>query len=412
MKHPSETSLQRGHKWTWLLSEDPHTQQRMMASLMASALLGAYGAILVWMGLAGLAAWPAVGIWMALALGVQLLISAWVRTGRSRRVNEAHLTMAQMGWSISCVAASYPLAPLTNDVLPCLVAIMLIFGALGLRMRHTVAMAMFAMLVTSTTIVLTTRAQSRIAGTPELMQLTILAGLLLACVGVCAKHQRQRQLMAQELEEHRSLASRDALTGLLNRRSMLELLHLEQRRCLRGKSTMLLVVMDLDHFKVINDRYGHAAGDRALQCFADTVRQAIRSGDVLARWGGEEFVLLLTNVELPVAKAMLERVGRTLQNTLVPQAPHQLRITVSCGLALHVAGESPEATLERADRALYEAKHLGRNRVVVAETPSPSDMPPPALAPAKMGSTPQPAAPATQSAASVTPAAEHAPADS
>ena len=384
MKHPAEPSLQRGHKWTWLLSEDPSTQQRMLGCLMATALLAAYGCILVWMGRIGLAAWPAVGIWTAVALGVQLLISAWVRSRRSKPLEESVCTMVQMGWGVICVAASYPLAPMANDVLPCLVAIMLIFGATSLRLRHAVAMTMYAMVVTSTTIVLTTHFQGRIAGTPELMQLTILAGLLLACVGVCAKLHRQRQLMAQELEAHRSLASRDALTGLLNRRSMLELLHLEQRRCLRGTSGMLLVVMDLDHFKLINDRYGHAAGDRALQCFADTVRHAIRSSDVLARWGGEEFVLLLTNMELSVAQTMLERVSRTLQNTAVPDAPHQLRITVSCGLAQHVASESVEATLERADRALYEAKHLGRNRVVVAPTPDLQEVTPPSLAPAKM----------------------------
>lgn len=178
---------------------------------------------------------------------------------------------------------------------------------------------------------------------------------------------KQRQELATALAENRELASRDLLTGLINRRHMLELLHLEQRRCLRGVRVMLLAQMDIDHFKSINDTYGHGVGDLALQTFADVVRENIRSSDVLSRWGGEEFVLLISDTDLDGALLTLNRVRLAVQAAEVEGGPSDLQMTVSIGLAAHIAGEALEVTLDRADKALYCAKRAGRNQVVVGE---------------------------------------------
>ncbi len=132
---------------------------------------------------------------------------------------------------------------------------------------------------------------------------------------------KQRQELAAALEENRELASRDALTGLINRRHMRELLELEQRRCVRGVRTMLLAQMDIDHFKSINDTYGHGVGDMALKAFAQTVRDNIRNSDVLARWGGEEFVLLLSDTDVAGAMLTLQRVRAAVEGTTMADAP-------------------------------------------------------------------------------------------
>lgn len=134
----------------------------------------------------------------------------------------------------------------------------------------------------------------------------------------------------------------------------------------------MIALLDVDHFKAVNDTHGHAAGDRVLQAFAQAVRRCVRDGDVISRWGGEEFVLMLCNTPPEAARALLERVREAVAALSVPadrgdgagaSAGH-LRITVSIGFALHRPRHPIEETLERADRALYAAKQGGRNRTV------------------------------------------------
>jgi len=181
-----------------------------------------------------------------------------------------------------------------------------------------------------------------------------------------ARLQQQREALAQALDINRELATRDELTGLINRRAMLDLMELEHRRSLRTGRPLLLAQLDIDHFKPINDQHGHATGDRALQAFAGTVRANVRDTDVLARWGGEEFVLMLCETQLDDARELLERVRQAVEALEIPHATGTLRLTVSAGLALHLPGDTVVHTLERADQALYTAKALGRNRWVVA----------------------------------------------
>ncbi len=141
--------------------------------------------------------------------------------------------------------------------------------------------------------------------------------------------------------------------------------------------------MDIDHFKQINDTHGHGVGDLALMTFTQVVRENIRSSDVLARWGGEEFVLLLSDTHLDGALLTLERVRSAAAAAEVAGGPPGLRMTVSMGLAEHQPGEAVELTLDRADKALYAAKHAGRNRVALGE----GMLPPPAT-PAASGPAP------------------------
>ncbi len=147
---------------------------------------------------------------------------------------------------------------------------------------------------------------------------------------------------------------------------------LEQRRALRTGRPLMLAQLDIDHFKPVNDTHGHSTGDRALQAFASTVRASVRDTDVLARWGGEEFVLMLAETGPEDARELLDRVRQAVEALEITHSAGVLHLTVSAGLAQHRTGDTIDHTLERADQALYTAKALGRNRVVMAPPARPA----------------------------------------
>jgi diguanylate cyclase (GGDEF)-like protein len=181
--------------------------------------------------------------------------------------------------------------------------------------------------------------------------------------------QRNKQLTLS-LARIQELASHDDLTGAFNRRHFMELLQDERERSHRTQQPYSVALFDLDHFKAINDRFGHAAGDSVLRDFCTLVQAHMRVTDRFARWGGEEFVLLMP-VTTPVESASLavERIRSAVAAhawTGIAALPADFRLTVSAGVATSVAGEPVEALVARADTALYQAKRAGRNCFVMA----------------------------------------------
>ena len=143
----------------------------------------------------------------------------------------------------------------------------------------------------------------------------------------------------------------------------------EMERAGRSGGDVSILYMDLDHFKSVNDKFGHAVGDIVLRMFADKVRKAVRRVDVLIRRGGEEFVLVMPQTSATQAHATGARIQQTLASEdLEVEGGLRIRQTVSVGVATWDQRESPDALERRADQAMYEAKKLGRNRVVVAPT--------------------------------------------
>ncbi|HEY1992216.1 MAG TPA: GGDEF domain-containing protein, partial [Gammaproteobacteria bacterium] len=173
-----------------------------------------------------------------------------------------------------------------------------------------------------------------------------------------------RALLVKDLER---LATTDSLTRLHIRRSVLHKAELEFERSRRYQRALSVLMLDVDHFKRVNDSYGHETGDRVLRVLADTCRSSLRQQDVLGRYGGEEFIAFLPETSVEVALEAAERLRRNVQDLAInsPQGP--LKVTVSIGVAtLSRATGSIGTLISAADRALYEAKQKGRNRAVVS----------------------------------------------
>lgn len=173
----------------------------------------------------------------------------------------------------------------------------------------------------------------------------------------------QEGLLRTHEELHR-LATHDHLTGLSNRSTVVEQLALELRRTSRDLEPLSVVLADLDHFKQVNDTYGHGAGDAVLREAAKRIRSVLRPQDSLGRYGGEEFLLVLPGCGESAAKGVAERVRATIAEQPVCVGPLTLSMTASMGLACTSSWtDSASELIERADRALYRAKARGRNRV-------------------------------------------------
>ena len=174
------------------------------------------------------------------------------------------------------------------------------------------------------------------------------------------------QEVARTNAELRLAARTDILTNLLNRRAMEEALLQQTQRCVRFAEPAALVMPDIDHFKAINDSHGHDVGDTVIRRVAQTVTANIRNIDVLARWGGEEFLLILPNVDQAGACALADRIRQAIAQQSVPAEGATLQFTVSLGIAMFQPSHPDHETwIKHADQALYDAKHGGRNRTAV-----------------------------------------------
>ena len=190
-----------------------------------------------------------------------------------------------------------------------------------------------------------------------------------ACVIVIFAQRQFDQLLRELFTSRRQLAelaTRDPLTGLGNRRYFMERAEALCGLARRHHRDLCALVFDIDHFKAINDRHGHAAGDDVLKLVGATLARGLRSGDICGRTGGEEFAAVLPETSLAQAMQTAERLRRTIAEMPVPSShvSEPLRVTLSVGVAAFSASESLDEMLARADKNLYEAKRTGRNRVV------------------------------------------------
>jgi diguanylate cyclase (GGDEF)-like protein/hemerythrin-like metal-binding protein/PAS domain S-box-containing protein len=201
----------------------------------------------------------------------------------------------------------------------------------------------------------------------DVSQRKLVEGELLAAKAAAELAAKRLEHAINGLEK---LAATDKLTGLWNRRHFEQLAGVEIARCRRYSHMASLVMVDIDHFKSVNDRFGHDVGDRTLTSVARALREALRGSDSVCRWGGEEFVVLLPAISATGAVRMADRLRAVVE--MLDLGPTPGRVTVSAGVAQLGPGEELAKWLKRADEALYRAKALGRNRVELSESPNDS----------------------------------------
>lgn len=176
------------------------------------------------------------------------------------------------------------------------------------------------------------------------------------------KHQTELSEHMLTIKELEQLAETDPLTSLVNRRKFHEMLEYEAERTLRYQFSLALIMCDIDYFKRINDSFGHDVGDEALKIFAKKITKSIREVDIFARWGGEEFMILMPNVNIDNASSVAEKLRELIEMTDIENIDS---FTASFGVTDFKASDTINSFIKRADDALYKAKESGRNRVVV-----------------------------------------------
>jgi diguanylate cyclase (GGDEF)-like protein len=182
-------------------------------------------------------------------------------------------------------------------------------------------------------------------------------------ISVISDHyQTQLQAVNERLSE---AAHTDLLTGLPNRRDMVERLETEINRSKRSKSEFAILLIDIDHFKLINDTYGHIAGDHILADFSKLLHNTIRSSDVCARWGGDEFLVLLYDTKSEEVSLTADRIRKVINDSIFSYHDHTISLTLSVGGIHYLQGHNLDNILQIADTMLYQAKLNGRNQSVI-----------------------------------------------
>ena len=315
-------------------------------------------------------------VWLTvLYLTGSLLFYCFIRTGLNERfTSDPSLTLPQTAFGMLICAGAYAITGSARGAAMTLIVMIMVFAMFALRPAQSRALALFAFALLLAVMLWKSRTDpARYPPAVEMIH-AVAVGIVLACVAVLAgrmgairaRLKSQRIDLERALERIGELATRDDLTGLTNRRHMTTLMHNEQACQRRGDSKMTIALLDIDLFKRINDTCGHPAGDAVLKAFAESSRKVLRETDVLARWGGEEFLLLLPGTAPEQALRSVERLRESLAQISFDAIHPGLKVTFSAGLSACEDECSIEACIERADQAMYRAKTQGRDCSVLA----------------------------------------------
>jgi diguanylate cyclase (GGDEF)-like protein len=362
-----------------LLSTDPRRRIRITQWLV-TALVYATSALAVLLALRpGAENHTAYLYWCAFLASLLTCIYVALRSGWSERFADPALTTTQILLGVTGVEWAYLICGPARGATLYPLLLIFAFGAFSLSWRRIMWLTLWTL--ASLIVTVAALAASRQGGlgnplnigelhldtTNVLMMMIVLPALSVIAGKLSilrSKLRSQRSALYDAVEEVQRLATHDDLTGLVNRRYMQQQLLQEQRRFQRRGKPFSVAIIDLDFFKRINDTQGHASGDKVLQAFAAQALATLRESDLIARWGGEEFLALLPDTPAAQGVVIIQRLLKRM-NTM----PHAMgtKLTFSAGVTESRQSDTVEEVIARADAAMYEAKHAGRNTVRLKE---------------------------------------------
>lgn len=375
MKPEYRTARARSNAKMLLLGPDRKLQRMMRYSL---SILGIYlfCTSMLWIELdvPKETYWYSVAL-SALCIGGALVFCVLIRCRARLGLTPLQLASWQGYHAMICIMCAYPVAPPVRGALLVLMIVVVVFCAFSLD-RHRADMLVIFGIVLTGSVQLYLALTDPVVFPPahEIVHFTIVSSMLIVVSFLASqlnflrtKLAGQKAELLEALERIKTMAAHDELTSLPNRRFMNEVLAAEEKRHHLTNASLCVALIDIDFFKQINDHYGHAAGDEVLKGFAALFRTMLRSTDVLARWGGEEFLFLLPETDIDVAESVLNRIRSIVSPIYIPVIGTSLSVTFSAGLTrLNQHGSISDA-ISKADAAMYCAKKAGRNRVHVSK---------------------------------------------
>jgi diguanylate cyclase (GGDEF)-like protein len=300
-----------------------------------------------------------------------------IRSGFNLRFADPSLTAAQM--VASFLPAAYVMFHLESGqaraVFLLIALVPGLYGILALNIRRFMTVCLLFFLIYLVLLVSLWQLKPQVLSWRNELLQTVAFALVLAELaiiggfisGLRGKLRQRNHQLNDALERISEMANRDALTGVFNRRHLFEVLARETNRNQRTNGTFSICIMDVDHFKEVNDQYGHQMGDEVLKRIAESVASSLRNIDCFGRYGGEEFLLILPQTPLDGARIKAERVRKAIAELAVASNGDRVGVSVSIGVAVFQGAESIDDTIHRADRALYQAKENGRDQVATED---------------------------------------------
>lgn len=376
-RHGAASVWTRAARWLGrlILSDSPKQRTVLVRSLTAMLVYAVSLVMLEYSQRNGLITDPYWLDWLQICLIVwMVVIYAVLRSGLNWLLSDPGMTQIQIFGANTWIILAYALCPPVRGGIIIIIVLVLVFGIFEQSRRGQVAgniwtLALFGMVQWY----MSHKYPADFPANVEIFHWAMLATVIptVSLLGgqinaLRVRLQVQKGELLDAMDRIRDMAQRDELTGLCNRRYMNELLVSTIRRMERSGKCVSVCLIDIDFFKRVNDTYGHHVGDDVLRSFAEQAILNLRPTDTMARWGGEEFLLLMYDTRSDQAQASVQRL-RTTVSELVFEAAPDLRVSFSAGIAEFFHGERIDTVIERADQALYRAKQNGRNQTLLAD---------------------------------------------
>lgn len=365
-----------------MIKNMPEIQKRYLRHILYGAGVGVAHTVFCWacyyVGLFRLEAQEFL-LFFSIVWSGHLIFIGVILSGYNSLLKDPSLLLPHMLWSLAIfLVTAYLLDRMRISVMMMYMAIMLI-GSFQVKFKGFITIAGLAIAGYGLVLYLIgqNRPESLFIATEFLQELVQWGAMGLLMVifaflgadisGIRRALGSKNKELNVALTRIKDIAIRDELTGLYNRRHMAEILENQKGMADRGSHEFSVCYLDLDHFKSINDTYGHNIGDEVLKVYAKICQAQVRNIDYVARFGGEEFVIVLSKTNIEGAKYVAERIRKEIEAYNFQTIAPDLKVTVSVGVTQYYSYERTEATISRADNALYRVKNSGRNKVLAIE---------------------------------------------